>query len=157
MDHQTLLIVEDHAVLRSTIRDLLETHFRGFSVLEAETGEEALTLAATHPPEIVLMDISLPGINGLEATRRLKERFPKVRVVIVTIHDNATYREDAMSAGASAYVLKRRMGQELVPVLSGLLPVRKGTRQDGETFCDGSDDQCAHAGEKRRGTYHGSP
>lgn len=122
MDQQHVLVVEDHAVLRGTIRDLLEAHFSGFSVLEAETGEEALDVAAVHRPGIVLMDITLPGMNGLETTRRLKARLPEVCVVIVTIHENAKYREDALAVGASAYVLKHRMGQELVPVLNSLLP-----------------------------------
>jgi DNA-binding NarL/FixJ family response regulator len=120
----TLLIVEDHALVRTSLREWLMGVFPGCHFLEARSGEEAMTLLNFQPPDIILMDIGLPGMNGLEATRRIKQLLPQVKVVILTLHDNTEYRAEAGAAKANAYVLKQTMSTELVPLLKSLLPGR---------------------------------
>jgi DNA-binding NarL/FixJ family response regulator len=78
-------------------------------------------LVRSQAPDIVLMDIGLPGMNGIEATRRIKAIAPQVRVVILSILEDPEYQADAAAAGASAYVPKRKMHTELIPILTGLL------------------------------------
>jgi len=109
-----LLIVDDHAILREGIRSLLERQ-EGMRVIgEAGNGSEALLKVADLSPDIVLMDIAMPEMNGLEATRQICQRFPEVKVLILTQHDNREYVEPALQAGAAGYVLKRSGGRDLV-------------------------------------------
>ena len=86
-----VLVVDDHAILRDGIRWLLESQDDILVVGEAGDGSEALEATGTLLPDIVLMDISMPETNGLEATRLIKERFPHVKVLILTQHDNREY------------------------------------------------------------------
>ena len=125
------LVVEDHAVLRSSLRDLLSNNFQGCRILEAKNGEEAVAFALEHNPDIVLMDIVLPQMNGIEATRRIKTNLPRIHVVIITIHENPEYKAEANTAGASAFILKRRMGAELIPTLEQLLLLKTDTNSAG--------------------------
>ena len=117
----TILIVEDHDAVRTSLCDWLSTIFPDCRFLEAKTGENAVALVCTRPPDIVLMDIGLSQMNGIEATRRIKAMAPDVQVVMLTIHEASIYRTDAAAAGAGAYVFKRKMHTELVPVLTTLL------------------------------------
>lgn len=89
--------------------------------LEAESGEAAVAFARIQPPDIVLMDIGLPQMNGIEATRRIGAVASKAQVVMLTVYEASNYRTDATIAGASAYVLKRTMHADLVPVIARLL------------------------------------
>ena len=117
----TILIVEDHQALRSSLRDWLETVFPSCHVIEAASGEESIDIAKEMTPSIVLMDIGLPGMNGIEATRCIKAVVPSTQIVMLTIHEVNSYRADAAEAGASAFVPKRTMQKELIPVLTDLL------------------------------------
>jgi DNA-binding NarL/FixJ family response regulator len=117
----TILIVEDHDAVRTSLRELLCATFPGCSFLEARTGEEALAMASAYPPHIVLMDLALPGMNGIEAVRHLKASAPDAQVVMLTIHEDAEYKLGASAAGASAYVTKGEMHSSLVPILTALL------------------------------------
>ena len=117
----TILIVEDHEAVRRSLRDWLEVEFPRCRVIEAASGEEAITLIQVESPRLVLMDISLPGMSGVEATRQIKAALPSAQIVMLTIHECDTYRTDATSAGASAYVPKRVMQTELIPTLAALL------------------------------------
>ena len=119
--YPTILIVDDHAKIRDALHDWLRIVFPSCLCQKAASGEEALTLASRQQPDVVLMDIGLPGIDGLEATRRLKKLVPDVPVVIITIHEDVEYRTSAQAAGASAYIPKHRIGTELIPVLQQLL------------------------------------
>lgn len=115
------LIAEDHDNLRKSLCGLIKTVFRECSLLEARDGNEALTQALNWQPDIVLMDISMPVMNGIEATRHIKAALPKTPVVILTIHENPEYQTESFAAGASAYILKRKIGTELIPNMVDLL------------------------------------
>jgi DNA-binding NarL/FixJ family response regulator len=117
----TVLIVEDHENFRFVLRDWLRTCLPDLYLMEARSGEEAFSLVSTTLPDIVLMDIGLPEMNGIEATRRIKAICPQVQVVIVTSHEGPEYEADATNAGASAFVTKRKMVSQLIPVMERLL------------------------------------
>lgn len=118
---RTVLIVEDNGTVRTALHEWLGASFPHCRFLEAKNGEEAVAMACALVPDVVLMDIWLPEISGLEATRRIKANTPEVQVVMLTIHEGSAYQADAASAGASAYVAKRTMHTELIPVLRTLL------------------------------------
>jgi DNA-binding NarL/FixJ family response regulator len=117
----TILIVEDHDEVRRSLQDWLKIEFPQCRVIEAASGEEAIALAQTESPNLVVMDITLPGMNGIEATRQIKAILPSARIVMLTIHDSDAHRAGATAAGASAYVSKRAMSTELLPTLAALL------------------------------------
>lgn len=101
-----ILLVEDHAVVRESIREALAREPEFKVVGEASRGEEAIRLAAEHSPDVILMDISLPGLNGIEATRRIKAIQPSVAILILTAYDDEQYVFPVLSAGAAGYLLK---------------------------------------------------
>ncbi len=125
----SLLIVEDHEVLRRSLREWIQAVFPWCTVLEAPSGEDAIATSRHTPPTVVLMDIGLPGINGVEATRCLKTLLPAVRIVMLTILDSDGYRTAASAAGACAFVAKPQMHAELLPVLSTLLDTWRAQQQ----------------------------
>lgn len=100
-----LLLTDDHQMLRQTLRRSLEDE--GFDVVgEAGTGEEAADLVGPLKPDVVLMDVTMPGIGGIEATRRIREQAPEVKVVMLTMHADHDVVRDAIAAGASGYLVK---------------------------------------------------
>jgi DNA-binding NarL/FixJ family response regulator len=106
MRSSRVLIVDNHAMVRAGFRALLQTLENIEVVDEAGDGREALRLVALHQPTIVLMDIAMPEMNGLEATIRMKKEFPDVRVIILSMHANEEYVYQALRAGAMGYLLK---------------------------------------------------
>lgn len=112
-----VLVVDDHAILRDGIRSLLESQEDIIVVGEAENGADALEQVGKVLPDIVLMDISMPRMNGLEATHLIKERYPQVKVLILTQHDNHEYITPALQSGAAGYVLKRSGRREMLNAL----------------------------------------
>jgi DNA-binding NarL/FixJ family response regulator len=118
---KTILIVEDHIAVRDSLREWLQTEFPQCDVVGAANGEEAVAIAEARSPRVVVMDIGLPQMSGIEATRRIKAVVPTAQVVILTIHEGAAYRTDAAAAGASAYVLKSGMQRALVPTVEAML------------------------------------
>jgi len=107
-----VLIVDDHDLFRQGLRALLTE--QGFDVVgESATGEGALVLAGTYEPDVVMMDLSMPGMGGIEATRRLAERTPGSRVVVLTIAAGERDVEDAIAAGAAGYLLKDATPEEI--------------------------------------------
>ncbi len=118
----TCLIVEDYARVRTALREWLMGVFPGCHFLAIGSGEEAIALANSHAFDVILMDIGLSGMSGLEATRRIRQVHPQVKVVILTLHDTMEYRAEAGDAEANAYVLKQTMSTELVSLLKTLLP-----------------------------------
>jgi DNA-binding NarL/FixJ family response regulator len=123
----TMLIVDDHDLMRKTLRQFLETRFAGCSVIEAVSGEEAISLAQVTSLHIVVIDVDLPGMSGIQATARIKAMRPATPVVILSLHDDTMHRAHATLAGANAYVEKGKMGHELQPTLAALLPFLKQT------------------------------
>jgi len=112
-----VLIVDDHAILRDGIRSLLERQEGIVVVGEASNGREALSCVSDLHPDIVLMDVAMPEMNGLEATQLIKSYYPQVKVLILTQHDNREYVLPLLQSGASGYVLKRSGGREVVAAI----------------------------------------
>jgi DNA-binding NarL/FixJ family response regulator len=113
MNRIRVLLVEDHALVRSGIRDLLERTMNMTVVAEAGDGREALRLIPRCKPDVVLLDISMPGLNGLEATKQLTKLHPNIRVVILSMHASEEYVWQAMKAGAHGYLVKTAEALEL--------------------------------------------
>ena len=109
-----LLLVDDHEVVRSGLRMLLENEADLDIVGEADTGEKALEMVGTLKPDVVIMDITLPDISGIDITKRVKEEHPDVAVVALTIHEDQQYFFEMLQAGASGYVPKRAAPDDLI-------------------------------------------
>ena len=115
-----LLVVDDHAVVRRGVRALLESQ-PGWEVCgEATNGEEAVSKAAELKPDIVVLDISLPGLNGLEATSRILKESPESEVLILTMHHSEELAQQVIKAGARGYVLKSDADQSLIAAVDKL-------------------------------------
>jgi DNA-binding NarL/FixJ family response regulator len=121
-----ILIVEDSQPLRGALREWLAASLPQSRLFEAASGEEAVSVAGEVVPDIILMDIGLPGIDGLQATQAIRARWPGTRVVILTIHEDHEYRARSEAVGASAFVPKRTMRSELLPVLRRLVAALRG-------------------------------
>lgn len=109
-----LLLVDDHEVVRTGLRMLLEDQPDMEIVAEASSGAQALEMAARFQPEVVVMDITLPDMSGIETTRRLKQMFPNIAVVALTIHEDEQYFFEMLQAGASGYIPKRAAPEDLI-------------------------------------------
>ena len=109
-----LLLVDDHAVLRAGLRTLLNAEPDMEVVGEAADGKQAVQKVAELEPEVVLMDISMPVLNGLEATRQIRRAHPQVKVLVLTMHDSEEYLFQVLEAGASGYVPKKAADTELI-------------------------------------------
>ena len=112
-----VLLADDHAVLRDGIHALLEDETDIQVVGEAEDGRSAVEQARQLEPDVVIMDIGMPLLNGLEATRQIKRDNPGIQVLILTMHENPEYVAQVLSAGGSGYVLKKAAGKELVQAI----------------------------------------
>ncbi|MDQ4127928.1 MAG: response regulator transcription factor [Actinomycetota bacterium] len=109
-----LLIADDHALVREGIRAVLEAEPDLEVVGEARDGREAVRLCGSLQPELVLMDVRMPGMDGLAATRAIKEQWPRVSVMMVTMHESPEYLLEAVRAGAAGYILKDAAGERMV-------------------------------------------
>lgn len=115
-----VLMADDHTMFREGVRLLLETR-GGFEVVgEAATGREAVELARSLRPDVIVMDIGMPGMNGLDATRLIQADNPSSRVLILTMHDTDEYFFSALEAGASGYVLKEAASNDLVNAIESV-------------------------------------
>ena len=112
-----LLLVDDHAVVRSGLKMLLANETDMEIVAEAQNGSEAVTLAGSARPDVILMDIGLPDMTGIEAARLIKSQFPKISIVALTIHEDEEYFFKMLEAGASGYVPKRAAPEELLTAI----------------------------------------
>ncbi|MDD5008678.1 MAG: response regulator transcription factor [Syntrophorhabdaceae bacterium] len=116
-----IMIVDDNEPIRSLLMALLDILFPDCEVLQASNGEESIALARATEPDVIFMDISMPGMDGIEATKHIKSFLPSARVVMLTGFDDIKLRRDAESAGASYYLLKQLIHKELKPLLKRLL------------------------------------
>lgn len=121
-----LLLVDDHAVLRAGLRTLLNAEPDMVVVGEAADGNQALIQVARWRPDVVLMDISMPIMNGLEATRQIRKLYPDAKVLILTMHDSEEYLFQTLQAGGSGYVPKKAADTDLINAIR--------TVHSGETF-----------------------
>jgi len=121
-----VLLADDHALVRAGIRALLEGLEGVTVVAEAANGIEVLELARKHRPDVVLLDISMPGLGGLEASAQLKQELPEVRVVMLSMHANEEYVLQALRAGAVGYMLKDSATAQLELALQAVM--------QGETY-----------------------
>lgn len=119
MPHR-ILLVDDHRIFREALRSLLAQIPDILVVGEAGSGEEAIALARQLVPDIICMDIAMPGINGIEATRELCSTCPGVKVIALSTHADHVYVMDMMAAGASAYVTKADGGKELLRAIEAV-------------------------------------
>ena len=114
MNKIKVLLTEDHTIVRKGLRSLLDREVGIKTVGEAEDGREAIKKAEKLQPDVVVMDIAMPGLNGLEATRQLKKRFPEIKIIILTMHDKEEYVLQTLRAGASGYLVKKAAPDDLV-------------------------------------------
>ena len=113
MEPINILLADDHTLVRAGIRALIEQLPTVKVVGEAKDGREALRLVREHKPDLILMDVAMPGLNGLEATARVSKEFPDVRVIILSMYANEEYVREAINAGAAGYLVKRSAATEL--------------------------------------------
>jgi two-component system response regulator NreC len=116
-----ILLADDHAVLRAGLRLLLEAQPDLKVVGEAGDGREAMRLADELKPDLVLLDLTMPGLSGMETLLVLKKLLPAARILILTMHDDVSYLRQALSRGASGYVLKKAADNELISAVRAVL------------------------------------
>ena len=112
-----VLLVDDHTILREGLKMVLDSQPQITVVGEADNGRQAVELAEKLMPDVIVMDIAMPNLNGLEATRQIKKRWPQIKVVILTMHENQQYLMQIVKSGATGAVLKRSAGTELLTAI----------------------------------------
>jgi DNA-binding NarL/FixJ family response regulator len=121
MHSPVALVVEDHEAVRRALCERIQASFSRFQIREAGTVDEAMKIVESERVDIVLMDIRLPGIDGVDGTRMVLERSPDTMVVMVSGYDDSSHRSAARKAGAKAFVSKRAISRELVPTITNLV------------------------------------
>ena len=130
MQIRKVLIVDDDIRFRRFVKELFSSEKDLQIVGEVEDGQEAIVKAKELKPDLVLMDISMPRMNGLDATRRLKEIMPELVVIILTIHDLEEYKVAATASGAYDYILKKSLMEDLIPAIRRAFLENRQLRQD---------------------------
>jgi DNA-binding NarL/FixJ family response regulator len=116
-----VLIVDDHDLVREGLRSILENNSEIEIIAEAENGEVALKKAGVLKPDLVLMDLSMPVMNGLECTKHIKSKHPEQKVLVLSMYDDEDYLSEAMEAGADGYILKTTKPEEFVSVIKKIV------------------------------------
>ena len=116
-----VMLVDDHAVVRAGIKRLLEQESRFSVVAEAESGERAYVLFAEFLPDVCVMDISMPGMGGLEAIKKIIARYPNAKLLVLSMHENAAFANQAIKAGAKGYLAKNGLAEELINALESVI------------------------------------
>ncbi len=120
MSKTKVLLVDDHTIVRQGIKALLDTQ-EGIEVVgEAEDGREAIEKAKQMAPNVIVIDITMPNLNGIEATRQIKKINPEIKVLVLTVHDNEEYIHRILQAGASGYLLKESAVSDLVSAINAV-------------------------------------
>lgn len=112
-----VLVVDDSEIVRRSICQILQSQADIEVVCEAADGADALRKVREHRPHIVLLDITMPVMNGFEAARRIKREFPLILILVVSLSESAQFTREAIAAGASGYVMKSNASTELIPML----------------------------------------
>lgn len=120
MEKITVVLVDDHQVMRKGLRLVLEDKGEIEVVAEVSTGEEAVDLMTHLSPDVVIMDLSLPGINGIEAIKKIKELNSEQRVLALTMHEDGLFLDKVLSAGGNGFVLKRAADEELLAAIKAV-------------------------------------
>lgn len=120
-----VLLVEDHAIVRQGIRSLIESDMEISVIGEAANGVEAIHLISENMPDVVIMDLNMPVMNGIECTKVLKRQYPALKVLVLSMHDHEQYLVDMLAAGANGYVLKNTSRKELLYAIKLLHNNRK--------------------------------
>jgi DNA-binding NarL/FixJ family response regulator len=115
-----ILVADDHEIVRKGVREVVESHPGWEVCAEAADGQQALALALKEKPDIAVLDVSLPTLNGVALTRRLRKECPSVRVLLFTMHDDDETMSNGLAAGARGYVLKSDTGNNLEAAISAL-------------------------------------
>jgi len=146
-----ILLVDDHKIVRDGLRNLLEKHPDIVVAGEAEDGREALQLARKLSPDVVIMDIAMPDLNGMEATRQILSELHNVKVIALSMHSDKRFVSEMLKAGASAYLLKDCAFEELITAIRTIMKgktylspgiadvviedyIRKGSKEDSSVF-----------------------
>ena len=116
-----VLLVDDHAIIREGLRSLLEKEPHMEVVADTDDGRKARDLVRELSPDVVIMDITMPGLNGIEATRQITAESPGVKVIALSIHSKRRYVADMLSAGATGYILKECLFDELVQAIQAVV------------------------------------
>ncbi len=124
------LIVDDNAGFRRRLKEFLADEPDIEVVGQAADGQAAILKARELQPEVVVMDVTMPGMNGIDATRQLKDEMPELKVIILSLLNVQEYREAARAGGASGYVVKTSLIEELLPAIRGALDIREGVSTD---------------------------
>jgi two-component system response regulator NreC len=112
-----VLIVDDHAIVRAGLRALLKCEPGMELVGEATSGEEAIQLSQELQPDVIVLDLSLPGLDGIQVTRHIKAELPGIRILILTVHEDEALLREAIRAGASGYIIKHAAENELISAI----------------------------------------
>lgn len=116
-----IMLADDHPLMRQALRIVLEKHHDFEVIAEASDGEEAVRLATMLVPDIVVMDISMPKLSGLEAIRQIKAKYPMIAVLVLTVHDDSEHILSILQAGAGGYLTKGACGDEVVHSIRALI------------------------------------
>ena len=120
MNEIRLVLVDDHDVVRTSLKTYLESH-KGFRVVgEANNGESAIQVILDNQPDVVVMDITMPGMSGLEATKRIKVSSPNCKVLALTVHNDKQYFFEMLSVGAVGYLTKQAAAEELIAAIQAV-------------------------------------
>jgi len=149
MKRLRILLADDHKIIRDGLKLLVNDQPDMHVVGEAGNGSEVLEKAREFKPNVVVMDLSMPVMNGLQATARLKEECPEIRVVALTVHEDESYLRQLCKAGAAGYVLKRSAGDELIQAIR--------TVANGGLYFDPTLANRALAGQRAPATADGEP
>ena len=120
-DKVTIMLADDHPLLRQALRNVLEKQTDFEIIAEVSDGEEAVKLATELVPDVVIMDISMPKLNGLDATRQIKAKCPDVAILVLTVYDDSEHILGILEAGAAGYLTKSVFGEEVIHAVRGVV------------------------------------